>query len=85
MTLAEWTVQISAELEAAGFAVSQYDGLPLVPRPESHHETVRLLNFQTSLACDRRIYSEGMLFAPLGSYQLAEIARAKDRDAGAAK
>jgi hypothetical protein len=64
MTLPEWTQQLKDELTREGFEVSDYQGFPLVKKPKSFSETVRLLDFQTSLDADRRIYGEGMLFLP---------------------
>ena len=72
MTLAEWTGAIIAELQAAGFVASEYQGFPLVKRPESIEEGVRLLKFTTTFPADREIYSEGMLFVPVGSRREAE-------------
>lgn len=68
MTLQEWTMIISAELKAEGFEVSEYQGFPLVKRPESIEEGVRLLKFHTKqFPADREIFAEGMLFVPAGS------------------
>lgn len=66
MTLQEWTAQVVADLREAGFHVEEYEGFPLAPMPGSVDETVRLLKFTTSLATDRFIYKEGMLFVPGG-------------------
>lgn len=67
MTLLEWTKAISDELTAAGFNVSQHEGFPLVNTPEGLEEKVRILKLKLSLPTSRRIYSEGILFTPLGS------------------
>jgi hypothetical protein len=73
VTLPEWTASVIAELKAAGFEVSEYQGFPLVQRPESLEETVRLLKFETKhFPADRTIYAEGMLFVPAGSRRAAE-------------
>jgi hypothetical protein len=72
MTLVEWTAEVSVELQKAGFEVREYKGFPLVPRPASHEDTVRLIKFRTLLAADRSIYLEGMLFVPAGSRAIAE-------------
>ena len=72
MTLAEWTGTIIAELHAAGFAATEYQGFPLVKRPESIEEGVRLLKLKTTFPADREIYGEGMLFVPAGSRRAAE-------------
>lgn len=70
MKLEEWTAAVTAELQKAGFDVSECQGFPLVKRPEAFPEIVRLLKFQTSLSCMRRIYAEGMLFVPAGVREL---------------
>lgn len=67
MTLQEWTAAVSAELKTAGFEVSEYQGFPLVKRPPLFEDGVKLLKLKLSLATDRRIYAEGMLFVPYGS------------------
>lgn len=67
MTLQEWTAAVTAELVAAGFEVSDYQGFPLVKTPESHTEKYRFLNFSTTMGASRRIYAEGVLFVPAGS------------------
>jgi hypothetical protein len=72
MTLQEWTAEVTSELRAAGFEVSEYQGFPLVKTPTSMSEGARFLKFHTSLAADRRIYSEGCLFVPAGSWREAE-------------
>jgi hypothetical protein len=72
MTLSEWTSVVSSELRSAGFEVSEYRGFPLVKPGESHLEKYRLLKFSTSLPADRRIYAEGMLFVPAGSWREAD-------------
>ena len=73
MTLGEWTTIIIAELKANGFEASEYQGFPLVKRPESHEEGVRLLKFfPKQFPADREIYAEGMLFIPAGSRRAAE-------------
>jgi hypothetical protein len=66
LTLREWTAAVIGELQAAGFEASEFKGFPLVKRPEIFAESVRLLKFHTTLAADRRIYTEGMLFTPRG-------------------
>jgi hypothetical protein len=75
MTLAEWTKTVTDELKAAGFEVAEYQGFPLVKPSMSggidgHLERVRLLKFTTTVACDRSIYAEGMIFLPAGSNEL---------------
>ena len=80
MTLPEWTKSVMDELRAAGFEVSEYQGFPLVQTPADFQEGVRLLKFHTSLAADRTIYSEGMLYAPAGA---ARQGRMKDADSSA--
>ena len=79
MTLQEWTMIISAELRAEGFEVIEVYGFPVVKRPESLEESVRLLKFHTKqFPADREIFAEGMLFAPAGSRRAAEeIEKAK--------
>jgi hypothetical protein len=72
MTLEEWHTAILTELRVAGFQATTYQGFPLVERPDLFSEGVRLLKFQTSLPCDRRIYAEGMLFVPAGAWREAE-------------
>lgn len=73
MTLQQWTTIIIAELKANGFEAREYQGFPLVKRPESHEEGVRLLKFSTKqFPADREIYAEGMLFMPAGSRRAAE-------------
>ena len=72
MTLAEWTNTIVEELKTAGFRCSVHKGFPLLKMPDKHWEIVRLLKFTSSLACDRRIYSEGMLFVPPGAWEAAQ-------------
>jgi hypothetical protein len=72
MTLQEWTAEVMAELKAAGFEVSEYQRFPFVKAPTSMQEGVRLLKFTTSLAADRTLYAEGMLFVPAGSAREAE-------------
>jgi hypothetical protein len=69
MTLPEWTSMISAELTAAGFEVTTYHDFPLVRMPMAQAERVRLLEFQPTLRTQRRIYAEGMLFLPAGSWE----------------
>lgn len=66
MTLAEWTAQVTRDLSAAGYAVQEYQGFPLVKCPRTIAEGARLLKLQLSLPADRRIYAEGMLFVPAG-------------------
>lgn len=66
MTLDEWTAQITKDLEAAGFVVKNHSGLPLVKRPATMEETIRLLETKLSLSTLRSIYAEGMLFTPYG-------------------
>ena len=73
MTLQQWTAQILLELQAAGFKAREHQGFPLMQMPDGHLEIVRLLKFRTSLGSDRRIYAEGMLFLPAGSWKLAEV------------
>jgi hypothetical protein len=76
VTCQEWTAKVTAELQAAGFDVIECCGFPLV-KPNfdgsraGHDERVRLLKFHTTLPTDRRIYAEGMLFLPAGSYDQA--------------
>ena len=67
MTLPEWTASIIAELRAAGFEASEYQGFPLAQTPRSIAEGVRFLKFHTTLAADRTIYKEGVLFVPAGT------------------
>ena len=67
MTLQEWTTTMCDELKAGGFDVSEYQGFPLVKRPASIEDGVRLLEFHTTYAATRKIYSEGMLFIPVGT------------------
>jgi hypothetical protein len=62
-----WASEVTGKLAAAGFAVKEYKGLPLVTIPETHEETVRLLKFARTVGCDRAIYAEGMLFMPAGA------------------
>jgi hypothetical protein len=69
MTLEEAVKDISDELRAAGFQVSDYQGFPLAQTNlaegmDAHMERVRLLKFRTRIPCDRRIYAEGMIFIP---------------------
>ena len=66
----EWTSTVTGELKAAGFEVSEYAGFPLVKEPEQIEQSVRLLKFQTSLATERQIYAEGMLFLPAGAWRM---------------
>jgi hypothetical protein len=76
MKLTQWTATVIANLKAAGFEVSEYQGFPLVNRPESLEETERLLNFSViGFPADRTIYAEGMLFVPAGSAAAAEQLR----------
>lgn len=70
--LAAWSEQITKELAAAGFAVSDYQGFPLVKRPAAFQDGVRVLEFRTSMPCDRTIYAEGMLFSPAGAKREAQ-------------
>jgi hypothetical protein len=77
VTLAEWTEAISAELKGAGFEVERVYGFPLLKMPASQDERVRLLKFKTTLPSDQRIYKEGMLFVPTGSWKGAEQQKAK--------
>jgi len=67
MTLPEWTATIIAELRSAGFEASEYAGLPLAQDPGTIAEKIRFLKFRTSLAADRTIYKEGVLFVPAGT------------------
>jgi hypothetical protein len=79
VTLQEWTAQIIAELKAAGFDAAEHEGFPLMKMPETHFAIVRLLKLRLSLATDRRIYAEGMLFVPTGAWEkAAELERAKE-------
>ena len=77
MTLEEWTESIVSELRQAGFDVEVYQGFPLA-KPnvedtlEGHQERVRLLKFRTTLASDRRLYSEGLLYLPAGADLIAK-------------
>ena len=72
MTLAEWTQTIVEELTAAGFEATTYQGFPIVKMPTTLLDGIRFLEFRTTLAADRRIYAEGCLFAPAGSWREAE-------------
>lgn len=67
MKFEQWSDEISADLTAAGFRVEKYNGFPLVKRPDTMHETVRLLKFQCRYAVIRRIYDVGMIFLPDGT------------------
>jgi hypothetical protein len=67
MTLDQWTKDIKADLTAAGFEVTEYQGFPLVKRPARWDDGVRLLKFVPCYSCEKRIYAEGMLFVPAGS------------------
>ncbi len=79
MMLVEWADTIVAELKAAGFSVTVHEGFPLVKRPATHDDRVRLLKFRTSLSADRRIYAEGMLFVPPGAWEaIAAATRGSD-------
>lgn len=62
-----WASEVTAKLSGAGFAVKEYQGFPLVKIPETHEETVRLLEFAETVGCNRTIYQEGMLFHPSGT------------------
>lgn len=75
MRLDEWKTILISELKAAGFEVGEYQGLPLVQMPTTFEETCRLLELRTSVACDRSIYEEGMIFLPVGSHALLEKLR----------
>lgn len=66
MTLKEWGAVVSSDLAQAGFDVGQYGEFPIVKRPASMEETVRLIKFRTVLPAEKRIYAEGMLFVPAG-------------------
>jgi hypothetical protein len=67
MTLAEWTEIVVNELRELDYDVSIYQGFPLVKRPTDWDAGVRLLKLSLSVAVDKRIYAEGMLFVPAGS------------------
>jgi hypothetical protein len=69
MTLKEWSQSVTDELKAAGFEVSDYQGFPIVPMQATHEERVRFLKFRTTAPSDRRIYAEGCLFIPAGSWE----------------
>lgn len=75
MTLSQWKTTLLSELEAAGFAVGEYQGFPLVKLPEKFEDTCRLLELRTSVATDRSIYDDGMIFLPVGSHALLEKLR----------
>lgn len=76
MTLAEWTAATRAALEAAGYAVEDWNGFPLVKRPASFGETLRLLEFQPPLAgTHRTIAAQGMLFTPAPLDELDRLGR----------
>lgn len=64
MKLQEWTKSVSDELKAAGFEVSEWNGLPMAQPPKEHLECVRFLKFRTTLPADRRMYAEGTVFVP---------------------
>jgi hypothetical protein len=78
VTLQEWTQSIIDELTAAGFEATTYQGFPLAPMPTTQQEGVRFLKFHTTLAADRRIYAEGCLFVPAGSWREADSRAAKE-------
>jgi hypothetical protein len=61
-----WASEVHTKLTGAGFTVEDYQGFPIVKIPETHAETVRLLNFAETVGCNRTIYAEGMLFHPAG-------------------
>jgi hypothetical protein len=63
-TFYEVTKQITDELTAAGFSVTEFQGFPLVAVPESLAETRRLLEFETSFLCRREIWAEGLILIP---------------------
>jgi hypothetical protein len=69
------------ELHAAGFKARDYQGFPLMTMPKAQADVLRLLKFRTSVAADRRIYAEGMLFVPPGAWA-AYGGDDGDRDAG---
>jgi hypothetical protein len=82
MTLPEWTKSIIDELTAAGFEAREYKGFPIATIPAGdgmagHLERVRFLKFHTTLAADRRMYAEGCLFSPAGSWREAERIKAE--------
>lgn len=62
--LPKWTAQIKKELTRAGFEVSEFEGFPLVKIPKKQEESVRLLRFSTSLAANRRILDDSVVFLP---------------------
>jgi hypothetical protein len=69
MTLQEWTSLVTQDLERAGFAVGTHAGFPIVKCPATLAEGVRLLKLSVNPPADRRIYAEGMLFIPAGSWE----------------
>lgn len=64
MTLPEWTAEMCGAVRQAGFDVDVRWGFPLVRTPPTHEGKLRLLQLQLPLACERRIYLEGMLLVP---------------------
>ena len=68
------------ELAAGGFEVGEVQGFPIVKCPATVEDCARVITFPLSLAVERRIYKEGMLFIPAGSWEVAHQ-RLKDREA----
>ena len=64
MTLGEWTEAQRAALKAAGFDSTVHEGFPLVAMPASQEDRVRLLKLPLPWACEKSIYSEGLLVLP---------------------
>jgi len=64
MPLEEWTDTITRELEADGYAVLTYEGLPLVARPSSGAEFAALLRWKGSQDAEKHIYGQGVIFVP---------------------
>lgn len=66
MNLEQWTDTIKKEAADAGFSVSEYQGFPLIARPASMNDGVRLIKFKFSMPVTKKIYGEGMLLVPAG-------------------
>lgn len=66
-----WKRTVAAELEAAGFVVTWYDGFPLASA-QGFHRKMRLLNFKPRCGADSRVYLEGVLFVPRGAGRMLD-------------
>lgn len=67
LSFINWTATVKADLQDAGFEVSEYASFPFIATPNTFIEKVKMLKVRISVPVSIRLYKEGALFVPAGS------------------